>query len=288
MAKRETPILSQPPPQERFVPPVNLEQVEFWSLNNDWDISERSRDRDRKYLSWGTQTLLGQFYHWVLDPRRSENGRRLLSCWLFIHLLNGYYASGLVVGPTIPGHNFKRTDFWRKYKVRTRDLPPEPWMIPIQDEENLFRELPAFTTDERDKITELFKTRRWLLSNWNEKGRPSYIASSGIPQGENGGEFSSLEPIFVLILLKYVWDMETQGEWSESSESTKFLARLTEDSNARKAHALRFIWRRKAWSVGTFKQINSDKNVFLHPFGKGYNSIMVLNYRQNPFVLPFV
>jgi len=287
MAKRGTPIIPSVP-WIRFVPPVSLQEVEFWSLNNDWDISERSSEEDRKYLSWGTQTLLGQLYHWVLDPQRSENERRLLSCWLFIHLLNGYYASGLVVGPTIPGKNFKNTHFWRQYQSKTRELPPAPWLIPIQEEENLFRELPAFTMEERDKIAALFKTRRMLLESWKGGASPWGKTSSGIPEAENGGEFSSVEPIFVLILLKYVWDMETQGEWSESSQSTKSLAILTGVSDAIKPHALRFLWRCKGWSVGTFRQINSDKNVFLHPFGKGHNSIMVLNYRQNPFLLPIV
>ena len=241
--------------------PSMVNAIDFWIVNDDWDITTTNKE-ERKYLSWGTQAILRAFYFDALDPRRSENERRLLSCLLFIHLLDGYYPEGL-------GSRFSRS-----YLMRNPSgiFGKKPWQIPLEERQSwalLGSEVGSdwwrdgFTDEEREKINNLFRLRENMVQVWVGSN-----LESGVPTAAVGGSFTGIRPRFVSTLLKYVWDMETHGH-SETTISERFYTSSDD------------------WRVDTLPQINSNKNVFLNPFGRGRKTIInTWNYRQTPFVIP--
>jgi len=246
--------------------PSMVNAIDFWIVNDDWDITTTNKE-ERKYLSWGTQAILRAFYFEALDPRRSENERRLLSCWLFIHLLNGYYPEGL---PRVGSGS----TFSSSYLMRNPSsiFGKKPWQIPLEEKSTMFNGGSVmgdgwwgdgFTEEEREKINNLFRLRESMV----RVAGGSNLAS-GVPNAAVGGSFTGIRPRFVSTLLQYVWDMETHGH-SEMTVSERFYTRSDD------------------WRVDTLPEINSNKNVFLSPFGSGgKRTIKTWNYRQKPFYVP--
>lgn len=241
-----------------------FDEIEFWTQNTDWD-SDVYPNPNRNYLSWSSQVFLKFFFNDVMDESRPDLDKRVLSCLMFIHLLNhNMNENELRLGgsPTIKGWKFGEYMRRNAQYGRSQGLfGDNDYQIPKSEWDEMFTDLPFLTMGEMEKYriaAKLMKELRLHPISRVQQKRLGII----IPRG--GGDISSIPDEWVALIYRSVLDMEQRGGLLVGT------LRVFDD-------VVRNDNRMGSWYV-PIEQILSDAEVNLYPFSTERMSLQIFSY----------
>lgn len=242
-----------------------FDEIEFWTQNTDWD-SDVYPNPNRNYLSWSSQVFLKFFFNDVMDESRPDLDKKVLSCLMFLHLLN-HNMSETEVRLSEGNSNIKEWNFGEymrrstQYR-RSRGLfGDNDYQIPKSEWDEMFTDLPYLTMGEMEKYriaVKLMKEMRIQRNSVSQQKRLGII----IPRG--GGDISSIPDTWVALIYRSVLDMEQRGQLLVGTH------RVFDDVVGNES-------RMDGWYV-PIDQILSDAEVNLYPFSTERISLRIFSY----------
>lgn len=246
-----------------------FDELKFWSRNTDWDSDVRP-NLNRNYLTWSSQAFLKLFFNDVVDESRPDLDKRVLSCLMFIHLLNHNISeTELKVsegGAGIKGWRFGWTQGAQSHRQSRGLFGDEDYQISKGEWKGMFTHLPFLTMGEMERYGIAVKLMKMLKREGSSRSRALRLGII-IPRG--GGDISGIPNTWVALIYRSVLDMERSGELLAGT--LRAFNDVIEDES-----------RMNSWYV-PINQILSDAEVNLYPFSMGKaNQIFSYNYAVRP------
>ena len=188
-----------------------FDEIEFWTQNTDWD-SDVFPNPNRNYLSWSSQVFLKFFFNDVMDESRPDLDKKVLSCLMFIHLLNHNMNETelrLSGSSNIKGWNFGEYMRRNAQYGRSQGLfGDNDYQIPKSEWDEMFTDLPFLTMGEMERYRIAVKLMKELRLRPNSRVQLKRLGII-IPRG--GGDISSIPDEWVALIYRSVFDMEQRG-----------------------------------------------------------------------------